>query len=102
MNYLYFTALDYRIQRTCRYACSPLRWDYDESITRTMQGIPLPFRPPTVRNLQYCAAEEMTNLNFTQFCTAQLHLPGYVCAWAPLGPKCHTYAYIYHYKERKK
>ena len=43
-----------------------------------MQGIPLAFRPPTVRHLHYCAAEEMTN--YTQFCTAQLHCADYVCA----------------------
>ena len=30
------------------------------------------FCPPTVRCLQYCAAEVMSN--YTQFCIAQLHM----------------------------
>ena len=38
---------------------------------RTMRGIPLAFRPPTVRFPEYCAAEVMTN--YTQFCIEQLH-----------------------------
>ena len=40
-------------------------------------NIPLMFHPSTVRLLQYCAAEVMTN--DMQFCTVQLHRVSYVC-----------------------
>ena len=47
----------------------PMQQFYYWTITRTMQGIPLAFRPPTVCCLRYCAAEVMTN--YTQFCIVQ-------------------------------